>query len=364
MTTSGNNVFTLVLSFLVLATSVVQASDDAEAKPAPIERATMVSTSKVLIKDIEVTISSVGRLKSKVEPTVSVEVGARVIDTMVEVGDAVKVGDTLLQLDPIVLKLNKNAAQADIKSLKIQIANEERRVSRFQSLKKKDYLAGTQLDDSVAQLSVLRSQLEAAFAKQEILNDKLKKATLLSPIKGIVDARFVSTGDFVKAGNPAFKIIRTDTFRAQLPFPESASHLLSKGQPVELTSPLTPGVVVNATITELRPVVGSGSRAVTAIVNLTNPGGWRPDATVIAQVVSETRTDVMLVPELSIIRRPVGEVVYVIDDGRAIQKKVTLGHRTGDGVEVVSGLSGNEILATDGASFLVNGALVKLTGAQ
>ncbi len=364
MITSSKNVFTLVLSFLVLTTSVVQAGDEAEAKLAPAERVTMVSTSKVLTKDIEIILSSVGRLESKVKPTVSVEVGARVINTMAEVGDAVNVGDTLLQLDPIVLKLNINAAQADIKSLKIQIANEERRVSRFQSLKKKDYLAGTQLDDSVAELSILRSRLEAAFAKQEILNDKLKKATLLSPVKGIVDARFVSTGDFVKAGNPAFKIISIDAFRAQLPFPESVSHLLSKGQPVELTSPLTPGIIVTATITELRPVVGSGSRAVTAIVNLTNPGGWRPDATVIAQVISETRKDVMLVPELSVIRRPVGEVVYVIEDGRAVQKKVTLGHRTKDGVEVVSGLSGDEVLATDGASFLVNGALVKLTEAQ
>ncbi len=360
------SLITAILSGLLLGFPVVQAADDSQEKSdqAATKRSTLISATQVIRKDVEVKLSSVGRLQSILSPTVATEVSGRVLGTRVNSGDEVRAGDTLLTLDTTIVELNKNAALADIDSLKIQIANEERRVERFRSLKKKDYLASTQLDDSIAQVRVLRSQLKAAYARLEVINDQLKKAALISPVDGVIDERMVSTGDFVKVGTPAFTIINNVKLRAHLPLPEGVAARLSKGQPVHLSSPLAPGVSVDARITELRPVVGNGSRAVTAIVDLENPGTWRPDGTVIGIITVETREGAMIVPETSIVRRPTGPVVYVIEGDRVVQKSVELGLRTPEGIEVTGELSGDERIAEDGAAFLVDGAAIRLAEAN
>lgn len=68
----------------------------------------------------------------------------------------------------------------------------------------------------------------------------------------------------------------------------------------------------------------------------------------------------MLVPNISVVRRPGGEYVYVIDGGRAAARLVETGHPQGNLVEIVSGLDGSETVATDGAAFLTDGAQVKI----
>jgi multidrug efflux pump subunit AcrA (membrane-fusion protein) len=62
-----------------------------------------------------------------------------------------------------------------------------------------------------------------------------------------------------------------------------------------------------------------------------------------------------------VVRRPAGEVVYEIKDGKALQHKVTTGQRQGGLIEILDGLSGDETIVVDGAGFLSNGAAVRET---
>jgi len=133
------------------------------------------------------------------------------------------------------------------------------------------------------------------------------------------------------------------------------------GQPAKIYSPLTPGEFASGRITELQPAIGLGSRAVMAIINLEDPGKLRPKATLSGQVLIETRKHAIMVPALSIVRRPIGEVVYVIEGNKAGARQVTTGQQDAGLVEITSGLAGDEIIATDGAAFLTDGASVKNT---
>ena len=67
-----------------------------------------------------------------------------------------------------------------------------------------------------------------------------------------------------------------------------------------------------------------------------------------------------MAPIMSIVRRPAGDVVYVIDGEKAEARLVSKGNHDGTWVEITSGLDGNETLATDGAAFLTDGASVSL----
>ena len=63
---------------------------------------------------------------------------------------------------------------------------------------------------------------------------------------------------------------------------------------------------------------------------------------------------------ISIVRRPDGEVVYVINNDKAEARSIETGVYDSGRVEIISGLNGNETVATDGAAFLTDGASVKL----
>ena len=97
-----------------------------------------------------------------------------------------------------------------------------------------------------------------------------------------------------------------------------------------------------------------------AIIDLENPGQLRPKATLSGKVLVETRKQALMVPNISIVRRPAGEVVYVINNEKAEERTIETGVYDGARVEITSGLQGHEIIATDGAAFLTDGANVKL----
>jgi hypothetical protein len=98
-----------------------------------------------------------------------------------------------------------------------------------------------------------------------------------------------------------------------------------------------------------------------AIVDLENPGKLRPKATLSGKVLIETRKKAVMVPAISIVRRPAGEVVYIINANKAEARLVEKGLQQDGLVEVTSGLQGGETVAVDGAAFLTDGALIKIS---
>ncbi len=80
------------------------------------------------------------------------------------------------------------------------------------------------------------------------------------------------------------------------------------------------------------------------------------------EIVLAMHADAVVVPEQSVIRRPAGEVVYAIVDGKAAQRVVTPGERLEGLVEIVAGLAAGEQVAVEGAAYLSDGAPVRMAG--
>ena len=130
------------------------------------------------------------------------------------------------------------------------------------------------------------------------------------------------------------------------------------GQMVRLSTPTAPDASVTGKIEQVRPMVGGSSRAFDAIVAVKNPGGWKPGASVNGAVMLEEHAQAVAVPEVSVVLRPAGKVVYVIENGKAVQRIVTTGVRQDGLVEILSGVSAGETVAVDGAGFLTDKAAV------
>jgi len=351
-----------ILAALVLSACGGEDSNTPDA--ATNARAVLISTVKAEVRDLPIWLETVGQVYSQSAPTLAAEVSGRITMVTADTGDSVEEGQLLAETDTSTLLLQQQAAQAGIDRLTVHIANGERRVARFETLSSKNLSSQTQLDDAREQLEAYRADYKAAEAQLAIVNDSLTKSRIVAPVSGVIQQRLISTGDFVNRGQPLFEITMPNLLQARLPYPESVALQVQIGQPAKIYSPLTPGEFVEGKITELQPSIGLGSRAVMAIIDLDDPGKLRPRATLSGKVLVETRENTVMVPNMSIVRRPAGDIVYVISDNKAEARIVITGHQESGLVEIQSGLDGGEILATDGAAFLTDGASVSLAEPQ
>ena len=219
-------------------------------------------------------------------------------------------------------------------------------------------------EEARAQLDSLEEQLKAAQARSNQKQRGLTKTRVLSAYDGIVDEELASPGDFLKVGDPLFRIIKVDKLRARLPMPETLANRLSLGLKLRLVSPMAPDVTVESSIREIRPTIGSRNRAIDILTIIDNPGPWQPGASVTGEIILDTRDNAILVPKASLVLRPAGKVVYVIKDGIAHQRIVEVGEYIGANIEITAGLQDGETVAVNGAGFLTDGSPVKISGAN
>ena len=323
-------------------------------------KAVLISTQRAETRDLPIWLETVGQVHSLSAPTLAAEVEGRITTVTADTGDIIEVGQLLAETDTSTLLLRQQAAKASLERLEVHIANGKRRVERLEKLSAKNLSSQTQLDDATEQLQAYQADLKAAVAQLAIVEDSLSKSRIVAPVSGVVQRRFITSGDFVKRGQALFEITRPDKLQAWLPYPETVALKVRIGQTAKIYSPLTPGVFAPGEITDLQPTIGDGSRAVMAIVDLKNHGDLRPGATLSGQVLVETRTQAVMVPNISIVRRPAGQLVYIISGDKAEAHLVETGHSEGGFVEIVDGLNGGETIAVDGAAFLTDGAMVKI----
>ena len=327
-------------------------------------RAVLIGTTVAQQRTLEIYEEVIGSLENAMDPKISAEVAGRVTRVLAFTGKKVKRGELLAEIDAQDFEIQSRGDTAEIKRLQALLANQERVVERQQKLVGQGFISQNALDEALAQRAVLREQLSAARARAETTGRSLGKTKVVAPIDGEIETQVVAQGDYVKVGDPLFALVGMLRMRAHLLFPESAGNRIRPGLKVRLESPAAPGRSVETAIDEIKPTVNAGNRALDAIVRFeSDDGGFRGGGSVNARVVVEVKQGALMVPEQSVVLRPAGKVVYVIGNGRATQRVIETGMKQDGLQEVVKGLAPGEVIATDGAGFLSDGAAVTLADA-
>lgn len=324
------------------------------------ERATPVTVATAERGPVQHVEIAVGRLQADSAPRVAAEISGRVTAIHADAGDAVAAGDPLAELDPEPWRLAVNSAAAEVTRLEAVLANQRVRTERLRNLAGRQSVSEQELEAAETEVQALQAQLEEARSRVEDARYNLERARIHSPVDGRIQQRMVSAGDYVSAGTPLFELVDSEHLRAVLPLPERLQERLREGLDVYLSRAGPGEDEVRGRVSEIRPAVGGGSRAVDLIVELDNPGGWRPGGSVTGRVVLAEREGVT-VPLQAVIRRPGGRVVYRVDDGRAVEQIVETGVQTGERMEITAGLEGGDRVAVDGAGFLTDGARVQVS---
>jgi RND family efflux transporter MFP subunit len=376
MTATNRRRLTLVAVFVALVAAVGlgtyivadgRTAKDGKAtagKRAAGPRAVLIGIAPVEPRTLEIYEEVVGSLENAIDPKIGAEVAGRVTRVLGFTGMKVKRGDLLAEIDAQDFQIQSRADAAEVKRLQALLENQERVVARQQKLVAQGFISQNALDEALAQRTVLREQISAARARAESTGRSLGKTRVLAPIDGEIESQVVASGDYVKVGDPLFTLVGMSRMRAHLLFPESAGNRIRPGLKVRLESPAAPGKSVDTRIDEIKPTVNAGNRALDAIVRFdSGDGAFRGGGSVNARVVIGVRDNALMVPEQSVVLRPAGKVVYVVEGRRVTQRLVETGLKQDGLQEITSGLAAGETIATDGAGFLTDGAAVTLADA-
>ncbi|HLP98438.1 MAG TPA: efflux RND transporter periplasmic adaptor subunit [Sideroxyarcus sp.] len=320
-----------------------------------------VTVAQSELRKMELQEESVGVLESLADPVVSTEVAGRVTEVRAAAGSEVKAGQILAVLDGRDAGLSRQAAQAEARRVETLGNNQTRNLERLKQLREQNFISQAALDDAIAQHAATQDQLSGAHAQLGLAERNVGKTNVLSPVDGRVEKQIAVAGQYVKLGDPMFQVVSLNRLRARLPFPETMAGKVQRGMPVRI-GVAGGDATLTARIAEIRPMTAATNRSFDAYAVFDNPGMWRPGATVTATVVLEEHKDAVTVPEQSVVLRPVGEVVYVVDGDKVRQRAVKVGISQHGWVEIKEGLQGNEAVVVDGAGFLAEGARVTVAG--
>jgi membrane fusion protein (multidrug efflux system) len=323
--------------------------------------AVLVSATTVQSRQLEVYEDVVGTLENVIDPTLGAEVAGRIVRVHGFTGKKVAKGELLAEIDPVDFEIQSRADQSEIARLGNLLQQQERVVERQQKLVSQGFITQNAADDAIAQRNALREQLNSAKARSDATGRSLTKARVVAPIDGEIETQIIATGDYVKLGDPLFKLVGVQELRAHLFLPESAATRIRPGLKVVLAPPAAPAKVIESVIAEIKPTVGTNNRALDAIVKFRGEGNlFRGGGTVNARIVTQTRDSALMVPEQAVVLRPAGKVVYALREGVAEQRIVETGLKQDGQYEIIKGVRAGDTVAVDGAGFLTHGAAVAL----
>ena len=274
-------------------------------------------------------------------------------------GKKVAKGELIAEIDAADFAIQARSDRAEIGRLTGLLEQQEKVVERQTKLVAQGFISQNVVDDTVAQRNALRQQLAAARARADATGRGLTKSRVLAPVDGEIETQIVAIGDYVKVGDPLFKLVGVQLLRVHLLLPEAAATRIKPGLKVVLSPPAAPEQILEARIDEIKPTLGVNNRALNAIVKINGVGTlFRGGGTVNARIVTNSLEGALMVPEQSVVLRPAGKVVYALEGNVARQRIVETGMRQDGLQQIVKGLSAGEIVAVDGAGFLTDGAAV------
>ena len=199
---------------------MVGCSEEVEEKTAG-PRPVLVTMTEVIIGVTEELEGTVGRIESKAQPLVAAEIDGRITHINAEIGDTVKIGDQLAQIDPEDYRLSQRSAQSDVDRINAMIKQQQRLVDRYLKLREDEFFAENTLDAASSELDVLKKQRSSALNRLSQAKRNLSRASVSAPLSGEISERLVNEGDYVKRGNSLFRLSTDQYLRVVLPYPEA-----------------------------------------------------------------------------------------------------------------------------------------------
>ena len=294
-----------------------------------------VKVEEVIQRDVEQVYQFSGKIEPMVKNSISSAAAQRVEKVYAYVGDRVKKGDLLVEMEDI------NHSQ-----LSIQLTNLQNDLMRMEALYKVGGVSEQQYEQLKTQVEVMSENLE----------NIAKNTKLRSPIDGVVAMRNFDDGDLA-VGQPILVVMQIDPVKILVNISEEFFPQVKVGLPVKVELDIYPQRQFMGRVVLIHPTMDPMTRSFSAEVRIENRESLiRPGMFARAYINFGSRSRVV-VPDIAVVKQPGtnSKYLYVMEGDRVAYRKVELGRRIGNIYEVLEGVAIGEKVVVAGFTGLREG---------
>ncbi len=340
-------------------------------------------------------LDATGYVTARRQATVSAKITGKVRTLLIEEGQRVAEGEVLATLDDAearaevaLRQAQVEAARAGLAEIQSALANAQREFERQRELEAQKLISVSVLDATRTQAEALRARLASQQSQVKVTHEALLAAKVQldntivrAPFAGVVTVKAAQPGEMISpisAGGGSIRtgigtIVDMDSLEIQVDVSEAYINRVQAGQPVEAVLNAYPEWRIPAEVIAIVPTADRSKATVKVRIALgTKDSRIVPEMGVrvafleeqpgAAGIVAAAPVSGTLVPQAAI-RQDAGEdVIYVVSDGRAQRRTVTLGGQRGDERLVQSGVSAGESVIVEAPATLKDGDAVDTRG--
>jgi multidrug efflux pump subunit AcrA (membrane-fusion protein) len=375
-------------------------SDTAQARGRD-EAARPVTVETVKQQAVHRAVEVVGTLAAVDEATVSSEAEGRVSRVSADLGDRVKAGQVLIELDREKPQYNLDQQRAalaralakygasdtthlppmektpDVQKAAAELQQAKQAFDRADELHKRQLVPRQTLDDAEATLTSkqasydsslqnarnLRADIDASDAALKLADRQLRDTSIRAPFDGSVSQRMVNLGQFVKSQTPVMSLVRVDPLKVTAEIPEKMAPWMTVGQAVELHVDAYPDRIIAGTLSRISPAVNPATRAFPFEALVPNGDARLKPGTFARVHIESGKVDQVMTLSYSAVQYRYGvNRVFVVERERLSARELKVGERLGDRIEVMSGIKPGDAVALTDIEKLVDGARVTVRG--
>ena len=307
-----------------------------------------------------------GEIRPRIESRLGFRVAGKLIRRHVELGQRVKAGQVLAQLDPQDYQLAVDAAQAQLGAAVTTRDLAAADFKRYKELKDQNFISGAELERREATLKSAQAQVDQAQAQLRSQRNQGAYATLVSDVAGVVTAVEADPGQVVSAGTPVVRVAQDGPRDAVFSVPEDKMAAVRQGSAVEVR--IWPGqTVLFGKVREVSASADAVTRTYLIKVGLERKRD-QPEpslgatVTVVPQALGAQAAPVIKLPTSALRQEGQATAVWVLDKDSMTVKSQVVQIATADGNEAVvaTGLQPGMAVVTAGVHVLSPGQKVMI----
>lgn len=324
------------------------------------------ASTRNLIRQVSVN----GTVTSPRTAVLSTAVGGLVAELRVDQGHRVETTDELLSLDAELAELAYSRFRAEVRQSETALADAKRRLADAEKLGTARGMARTTIESLRAEVASNDASLAASMAAAREQEARVRRHTLTAPFAGVISERLTELGEWVNPGDGLLELVATTELRVDFRVSQDFFSDLGPETRIEITLDALPMRILKGTIDTIVPVKSPSARTFLVRVlvdDLESDGSvtLTPGMSAHGLLSMDSDRRAVIIPRDAVLRFQDGRVtVWVVDSSADIpvvnERTVTTGLEFDGVVEIVDGLSGDEVVVVRGNEALQEGQAVTL----
>jgi RND family efflux transporter MFP subunit len=309
-----------------------------------------------------------GNLKAYVESPIYARTNGYLQKWYKDMGSRVSKGDLLAEIDTPEVDQQLAQARADLSTMQANVNLSGITATRYQDLLKTDSVAKQDVDNANGDLAAKKAMVQSSEANVKRLEDMESFKRVYAPFSGIITQRNVDIGTLINAGNGGastkemFDLAQIDPMRVYVTVPESYGPSIHTGLKACLTLSEMPGKNFCGSVARTANAIDPGTRTLLTEVDVPNPSGvLLPGAYAEVQFDAKLTGQRITLPINALLFRPEGTMAAVVgSDHHLVLKKLTIGRDFGTTLEVLDGVSPQDLIVVNPPDALEQGEQVNI----